>query len=569
MPKVIVKSRYMTDNHHMAQYLRYIATREGVELLPPSVKARSATYRQRQFIESHLSAIKGLRDYAKYAASPTIENASKVITEYAQGNVDIGNEYKELARKEAVVKDENAPVTKNQVKFITSHLTDAKGMLEYEDYEKKPTFGNASALITAIAELHITDPVIYLRYIAERPGVAKKEGEVHGLWNLNGRADLKNEIQNVEKIEGVAWTHIISLRREDAKRLNFENADAWRGMIAVKARKIAGIYNMDMKHMHILGAFHNESHHPHIHLFVYSDKADEGLVMKKRMESAGEKMRSMFTNYIFAKDIAPVTERKTQVRNEMRERVKQICNRLYNKTYSPNPELVKSMRELSAMVPMRGRLQYAYMTPDIKTKINDTLRLAVRNDETLEKLTNEYFKCERKLIENYNDDPEKVEVRYSDAVNRFYEPRAGKYVKGNDVTTLHNIILRSAYSLKKDIVFQTPKGEHKKEKPEVLPVISEPEIHADKKAVIDKGGIEAGYAAAGAYNNTKVKTSNQAVKYTVIGMLRRMAWELSNMCEVNEKHRKAYEKKANVKHRGRFRAQRKNFSMQEDLKNER
>jgi hypothetical protein len=156
------------------------------------------------------------------------------------------------------------PATQKQKDWIDAHIGGLRDLLEYEDYVKSPTVGNASELITAIAEYNTTDPEIYLNYIAERPGVDKDAGDAHGLWNLTGKADLETEIEKVSHTQSVAWTHIISLRREDARRLGFENAGTWRKIVAANAGRIAKLYNIDMKNLNLLGAFHNEGHHPHV-----------------------------------------------------------------------------------------------------------------------------------------------------------------------------------------------------------------------------------------------------------------------------------------------------------------
>jgi len=179
LPKVVVKSRYLTNKAHMAEYLKYIATREGVELLPEAVKNRAATATQQQFIEQHLKEVENLPEYAYYLAHPTIDNASGVITAYSESGYGQQQEYEKLSRGNSDPpsnKNLNNPATKNQKEWIDKHSQGMQDLLEYEDYIQNPTFGNASELISAIAEYNTTDPEIYLKYIAERPGVFKHKG---------------------------------------------------------------------------------------------------------------------------------------------------------------------------------------------------------------------------------------------------------------------------------------------------------------------------------------------------------------------------------------------------------
>lgn len=461
MPKVVVKSKYLTSKAHMTEYLKYIATREGVELLPEPVKNRAATEAQRQFIERHLKDMEGRTEYAYYMAHPTLDNASRLIASYSESSMNRQQEFENLARHESPLVSEagqNNPATKNQREWIEAHREGVRDLLEYEDYVKNPTFGNASELITAIAEYNTTDPEIYLKYIAERPGVYRHKGEAHGLWNLTGKADLKTELSKIKDIQGVAWTHIISLRREDAKRLGYENTDIWRKVVASNADKIAKLYNIDMKNLNLMGAFHNEGHHPHVHLFVYSTAGgNEGIVPKKQLRQAGERMRSMFTNSIFQQDMEPLISRRNDLREQISKRVEAV-SQLYKNDYQAGPDVATALIELSKQLPTRGKLQYAYMTPEVKEKTNDTLRKVIGGDKVLNGLTEEYFDLQHTLIGNYNNDPEKIDGKFADFMKYFYEPRSGKFADGHDITTLHNIILRSASTLKDNSRLQLAVG---------------------------------------------------------------------------------------------------------------
>lgn len=284
MPDVIVKSRYFTSKKHIVNYLNYIATREGVEMLPDDIKNNKATVKQRQFISQNKNKLINVKEYKEYLSSPSVLNASRVITVLANSEYNAEEEYKSYAYKANNISPEirDNPATQKQKDWIKEHGKGLTDLLEYSDYKNNPTFGNASELISAIAEYHITDSETYLKYIAERPGVYKQKGAAHGLFDMNGKADKKAELEKIKASESVIWSHIISLRREDAKRLGFENADSWRKAVAANAPKIAKLYNIDMKSLNILGAFHNEGHHPHVHLIVYSNDSKEGVIPKSR-----------------------------------------------------------------------------------------------------------------------------------------------------------------------------------------------------------------------------------------------------------------------------------------------
>ena len=82
MARLIVKSPYFKGGSAKPAggYLRYIATRERVEILPDD---RPPTKRQAQFIEKltkDFPDTKTLLEYGDYAAHPTKFNASQFLT---------------------------------------------------------------------------------------------------------------------------------------------------------------------------------------------------------------------------------------------------------------------------------------------------------------------------------------------------------------------------------------------------------------------------------------------------------------------------------------------------------
>ena len=164
MARLILKSPYIKSTGGASGYLRYIATRERVELIPDD---RPPTRKQEQLIAK-------------------------------------------------LVKD----------------FPDSKTLYEYEDYLTKPTKVSASAFITLALEANwdaIHESEQYMKYIATRPR-AERIG-AHGLFGDDDAVSLEKAMEELESYTGNVWTHIISLKREDAARLGFDNAAAWRNLI--------------------------------------------------------------------------------------------------------------------------------------------------------------------------------------------------------------------------------------------------------------------------------------------------------------------------------------------------
>ena len=142
----------------------------------------------------------------------------------------IGGYAKYIATREGVDKiDESfkfVPFSVKQQQFIQKILKDfpdSKDSLEYEDYIKNPTVGNASEFITRTMEdnaYEVKQTKTYADYIATRPG-AQKFG-THGLFTDDGVQVKLNEVsENLNQYGGNVWVVIVSLRPEKGEQLGF------------------------------------------------------------------------------------------------------------------------------------------------------------------------------------------------------------------------------------------------------------------------------------------------------------------------------------------------------------
>ena len=188
-----------------------------------------------------------------------------------------------IAKREGVelLKDEwkNAPVTERQnelIQTIITKLPSVKKSSQYTDLQYAQIRSNASEFISHCVEMHpqLLQEDSYLRYMATRPRTEKASGS-HGLFSDSDKPlDLESEVKALESFDGNVFTVIVSLKREDASRLGYDNANRWRDFIRANIDMIAEQYGIPKQHLKWYGAFHNESHHPHIHLLLYSTDQD-------------------------------------------------------------------------------------------------------------------------------------------------------------------------------------------------------------------------------------------------------------------------------------------------------
>ena len=236
-----------------------------------------------------------------------------------------GNYTKYIATRESVEKrDSNDPAairksTGDQKKLISELLKEfpySKNSLEYEDYKEKPTVANASELISSIVEKYadvIGNRKNFVGYMAKRPG-AEQRG-AHGLFNGNDEPiDLNKVAKEVSEHPGYVWSHVVSLRREDAVRLGYDNSDAWRNMIMKHINDIAKASKIPLANLKWYAAYHDTTHHPHIHLIVYSTDPRQGYLTQPGIE----KIKSAFANDIFADELKSIYQKQTMNRDELK-----------------------------------------------------------------------------------------------------------------------------------------------------------------------------------------------------------------------------------------------------------
>lgn len=291
------------------------------------------------------------------------------------------NYTKYIATRETVevrdqnIMDRNDNATKNQEQLLNDLLSDfpeAKKYLEYEDYTVNPTVENASELISTIIERNadvIGNRQNFVGYMAMRPGVQKRGS--HGLFNEKDEPIILDRVANeIANHKGNVWSHVISLRREDAIRLGYDNSEAWRQLVMRHISDIAKNQKISLCNLKWYAAFHDTTHHPHIHLLVYSENTKEGFLTNEGIN----KIRSAFANDIFKDDLQSIYQEQTLSRNELKAVSKTEFKSIVRKVQQggfENPQLENLIRKLySQLQNVKGKKVYGYLPPDVKETVN-------------------------------------------------------------------------------------------------------------------------------------------------------------------------------------------------------
>ena len=371
--------------------------------------------------------------------------------------------------------DRNANATKNQEQLINNLINDfpeSKRYLEYEDYEREPTIENAGELISTIVERNadvVGNRQNFVGYMAMRPGVEKRGS--HGLFNEKNEPIILNQAANeIAEHKGNVWSHVVSLRREDAVRLGYDNSDAWRELVKRHISDIAKAQNIPLCNLKWYAAYHDTTHHPHIHLLVYSTNPKQGFLTKAGID----KIRSAFANDIFHDDLQSIYQEQTVSRDELKAVSKNEFESIVNMIASndhTDPQLEELIRKLYIQLQnVKGKKVYGYLPKEIKETVNKIFS-ELAKDENIRQLYDKWCSLERLKCKTYTQ-KEKELPSLTD--NKVFQP-------------VRNMIIRTVLNMKPfdvntEIEGSEPNDEYIDNTPQnVLPLFDEAEPLEEKE----------------------------------------------------------------------------------------
>ncbi len=247
-----------------------------------------------------------------------------------------------------------------------------KELLEYEDYTTHPTKANASSLITLALEEHwkqVQQTDGYMKYIATRPRAERLDD--HGLFSDADRVDLDAAMSELEHYTGNVWTHILSLHREDAERLGYNNAQAWRALLRAHRNDIAAAMHIPSQDFRWYAAFHNEGHHPHVHMMAWSVKPGQARLDREGIRS----IKSQLTHDIFQQELLHVYEQKSISRDELVKETRKVMlelSRQMRETVCEQTQAEQMIWKLSQQLgEVKGKKSYGYLPRPLKRQVDE------------------------------------------------------------------------------------------------------------------------------------------------------------------------------------------------------
>lgn len=287
------------------------------------------------------------------------------------------------------------PATRKQQDLIARlqrQLPASADLPEYADYMASPNRGNASAYISTVME-HYADQIVgreqFVRYMGMRPGTERVGA--HGLFSqVDNDRTLNDYVTELSNHAGNVWTHVLSLRREDAARLGYDNQAAYKTLLRDHLTLIAQAHKIPLAHLRWMAAYHDEGDHPHAHLLVYSTDPADGYLSNVGIQQ----MRSAFAGRIFHEELQVIYEQQTQVRDTLRHTAAELVRQI-------PPQLEQRLWDLhDRLSGLNGRKVYAYLPRDVKATV-DTVVAEMARLPDIARLYDAWCDLEREKLHTY------------------------------------------------------------------------------------------------------------------------------------------------------------------------
>ena len=303
-----------------------------------------------------------------------------------------------------------------------------KGLIQKSGYIKPGSGGGHYAEYIATRDgVELMEPTAgdgYLEYIAERP-------RSHGLFSADGAADLEQTMEKINAHAGPVWTFIYSLKREDAARLGYQNGESWRRLLLAHQTELAAAMKIPPSSFRWCAAFHDEKHHPHIHMMAWSADPKQGYLTEKGIEQ----MRSQLSNDIFQDELLSLYQEKDLSYQQVRDAAMEAMGRLIREMKSglcDSPVIAGQMETLAEMLAeVKGKKVYGYLKKPVKTQVDTIVDELARLPEVAE------------CYEQWN--------RLRDELERYYKdtPREHKPLsQQQEFKAIKNMVIREAEELR-------------------------------------------------------------------------------------------------------------------------
>ena len=267
-------------------------------------------------------------------------------------------------------------------------------------YLKKGSKKNLKNYVKYIATREGAVPMVserenYVGYLANRPNS-------HGLfYEKDDPINLEKTAKEIADHGGNVWTHVVSLRRDDAQKMGYDNLNAWRDLVLRQIPSIAKNQKIDLKNLRWYAAFHDKETNPHVHIIVYSENEREGFLTNHGIE----KIRSGFANDIYSDELHHLYQQQTEIRNLLKKQSQELMEALAQNIFQNNfqdAELLKLISKLNEqLAESKGKKLYGYLKADTKKTVDEIFYRLARN-ETINQMYSLWCEMEQQKHDVYS-----------------------------------------------------------------------------------------------------------------------------------------------------------------------
>ncbi|MGG4456896.1 MobP3 family relaxase [Brevibacillus porteri] len=300
----------------------------------------------------------------------------------------------------------------------------------------------------------------HVKYAHERPGS-------HGLFGPNEDTNIMDVKKELGGHNGIVWRMIVSLREDDACRLDMTSRRQWEQKMRASIPDVADKMGIPLSNLRWCAAFHNEPGHPHVHLMIWEKepKRERG----KLSPAERKDVRRMFAKEIYAEERLQLNREKTAERDLIQELIKSDIEQVVNlredlieqrtevnlelrmaglgrRGIAPvvpvklGRELLNELKELALIMPAKGRIALKFMPEEVKgpvTALSDWLL----SQPGVKIHVQRYLKAHEQLTKMHVLSPEKIEQAkanaYDDLKNR-----------------VSQVLLRAASEVKESVIYE-------------------------------------------------------------------------------------------------------------------
>ena len=238
------------------------------------------------------------------------------------------------------------------------------------------------------------DREIFMNYLDSRPNS-------HGLFSVKDEPIvLDKAAKEVANHSGAIWTHIVSLKREDAERMGYIDFEHWQDLVRRHASDIAAAQKISDDNFRWYAAFHNKESNPHVHIVVFSKDGKQGYLTKEGIE----KIRSAFANDIYRDELSNLYHQQTVVRDILRSEAENVMTNLLTELQN-NIDFDSQLEQLilklqSQLKNSKGKKIYGYLQPNVKKTVDQIVAVLAQNS-VLKKMYEQWCELERQKYETY------------------------------------------------------------------------------------------------------------------------------------------------------------------------